>query len=123
MKQYDSDSFNNIVQALLENETIPVDKIFRLGKKREQEGGEEGQQKPRLLLVKLRKKEDVDALMNRRWELNKRGFENVYLTRDFPRRGERELQRKLREELKEKGRETHSLSRESRHRCSNVSLW
>ena len=35
-KQYDSDSFDNIVQALLENETIPVDKIFRLGKKREQ---------------------------------------------------------------------------------------
>lgn len=62
------------------------------------------------MLVSLKKKEDVDMLMKERRNLTKVGFSNVYLTRDLP-PGEREEQRKLREELQRKGKDTHRIFR------------
>ena len=48
-KQYDTDSFRNIVEALLgENENVEINKIYRLGKKRE--STEEEEHKPRRCL-------------------------------------------------------------------------
>ena len=106
-QKYDSDSFQNITHALLgEDVNIKTEKIYRLGKKKE----DDSNSKPRLMLVRLKKKEDVEVLMRKRWDLPKVGFNNIYLTRDLPPE-ERELQRKLREELKEKGKETHRIFR------------
>ena len=70
-KKYDTDSFHNIVCALFgENKRIDADKVYRLGKKREnREGDEDGEPKPRLLLVGLKKKEEVEELMRRRRKL------------------------------------------------------
>lgn len=119
-KKYDADSFQNVVEALIgEGSNMEVEKIYRLGKRREPregddrpgQGQEQGQeQKPRLMLIKLKKKEDVDLLMRKRWELRNVGFENIYLTRDLS-PAEREAQRKLREELIEKGKNTHKIFR------------
>ncbi|XP_043225276.1 putative histone deacetylase complex subunit cti6 [Amphibalanus amphitrite] len=108
-KGYDLKSFSNIKEALLGEGNMEVDKIYRLGKKRESENGEE-EPKPRLMLVRLKKKEHVEALMSKRWDLRKTTFDNVYLTRDLTPE-EREVQKKLREELIAKGRETHRVFR------------
>ena len=108
-KEYDVGSFHNIADALLEGNNMEVSKIFRLGKKPEVKDGE-GEPKPRLLLVGLKKKEDVDALMSKRWNLKDVGFSNIYLTRDQTPE-EREIQRKLREELSEKGRGSYRIFR------------
>ena len=91
-----------------ESEEIKVNKIFRLGKKSTQNG--DGETKPRLMLVSLKNKDDVDALMSRRWELKKVGFSNIYLTRDISPE-EREVQKKLREEWTKKGRENFRIFR------------
>ena len=52
----------------------------------------------------------VDILMQRRTNLNKVGFPNVYLTRDLPPE-EREEQKILMQELKDKGKDTHKIFR------------
>lgn len=110
-KKYDSDSFYNIVQALGgDARGMEMDNIYRLGKKKEVVEGSKEKSKPRLMLVRLKKKEDVEMLISKRWELSKAGFSNIYLTRDLPLE-ERELQRKLREELAEKGKDTHRIFR------------
>ena len=109
-KKYDTNSFRNIVHALFgEDTSMEVEKVYRLGKKIEttEEGGDT---KPRLMLVRLKKKEEVDALLKKRWDLSKVGFSNIYLTQDLTPE-EREVQRKLRDELREKGRETHRIFR------------
>ena len=108
-KNYDLKSFCNIKEAILGERNVEVEKIFRLGKKRESEG-EEDEPKPRLMLVRLKKKENVEALMNKRWDLRKTTFDNVYISRDLSPE-EREVQKKLRDELKAKGRETHRVFR------------
>ena len=121
-KRYDAASFQNMVQALLgEGIVMEVQKIFRLGKRREgaagpNQGPGDARQgtteepKPRLMLAKLKSKEDVSQMMNKRWELRNVGFDNIYLTRDLS-PAEREAQRKLREELAQKGKETHKIFR------------
>ena len=110
-KKYDIDSFENIVCALFgEEKTMEIDKIYRLGKKRDVGAHDESEPKPRLMLVGLKKREDVDMLMSRRWELRNVGFSNIYLTRDMSPEVRKE-QRKLREELKEKGQSTHRIFR------------
>ena len=110
-KKYDSASFRNIVQALFgDDATMEIEKVYRLGRKKDTNEGEGPEHKPRLMLVSLKKKEDVEALMRKRWDLSKVGFNNIYLTRDLTPE-EREAQRKLRDELKEKGRETHRIFR------------
>ena len=108
-KKYDFDSFSNIAEALLEERNMDVDKIYRLGKKNVGEN-EEHEPKPRLMLVRLKKKESVEALMSKRWDLRKVGFENVYLSRDLSPE-EREVQKKLRQELAEKGRDNYRIFR------------
>ena len=109
-KKHDVDSFNNIVHSLLgENTNLQVEKVFRIGKKKEREEGQ-SEPKPRLMLVCLKKKEEVEDLLRKRWNLKEVGFNNVYLTRDLPQE-ERIAQQKLRKELAEKGRETHRIFR------------
>ena len=58
----------------------------------------------------LKLKENVDELFKRRMKLKDVGFVNIYISRDLPRE-ERELQKKLRMELAEKGKETHVIFR------------
>ena len=60
------------------------------------------------MLVKLTKKEEVQKLMKKRWNLKEVGFPNVYMTEDLPRE-EREKQKKLREELTAKGKENYRI--------------
>ena len=108
-RKYDENSFQNIVEALLgERHSVEMDKVYRLGRKKEVGEGEEGEPKPRLMLVGLKKKEDVERLMKERWHLNKVGFSNIYITRDLS-PDEREQQRKLREEWAKKGKDTHRI--------------
>ena len=116
-QRYDEDSFSNIVHALLgEGNDIEVSKTYRLGKRQESKNrpgddiGDRGISKPRLLLVKLKRKEDAEHLLRLRWYLKDVGFPNIYMTRDLPPE-EREVQRKLREELKMKGKDTHRIFR------------
>ena len=109
-KQHDSEVFQKVVEALLgKNAKVEVTQIFRLGKK--QNSGDQGTAsngKPRLMLLKLKEKEQADSLIKRRTNLKDAGFPNVYLTRDLTPE-EREIQRTLREELKQKGKETHRI--------------
>ena len=114
-KKYDSDSFDNIVHALLgEEKEIVTEKVYRLGKNpttaRHSGASHADDSKPRLLMVKLSKKEDVEELLRNRWSLSKVGFPNIYLTRDLMPE-EREAQRKLREELRQKGKEHYRIFR------------
>ena len=116
-QRYDENSFSNIVHALLgENNDIEISKTYRLGKRQEtknrsgDDSGDQGISKPRLLLVKLKRKEDVEHLLRLKWYLKDVGFPNIYMTRDLPPE-EREVQRKLREELKMKGKATHRIFR------------
>ena len=62
------------------------------------------------MLVGLKKKEDVDMLIKERWNLSKVGFSNIYITRDLTPE-QREEQKKLREELASKGKDTHRIFR------------
>lgn len=110
-KKYDEDSFENIVKALLgEHKSMEIDKIYRLGKKKEVQEGQEGEPRPRLMLVGLKRREEVEVLMKERWNLNKVGFSNIYITRDLT-MDEREQQKKLREEWARKGKDTHRIFR------------
>ena len=109
-KKYDTESFYNIATALYGNTTgLEVEQIFRLGKK--PDSTEPGVvPKPRLTLVKLKSKESVDLMIKRRTQLKDVGFPNVYITRDLAPE-ERMRQRELREELKQKGRDSHMIFR------------
>ena len=110
-KRYDENSFQNMVEALLgENVTMEIGKIYRIGKKKEVAEGHEGEPKPRLMLVGLKRKEDVDVLMKERWNLKKVGFSNIYITRDLSPE-QREEQKRLRDELVSKGKDTHRIFR------------
>ena len=111
--EHDKAVFAKVVSALVGNqENVEVDKIFRLGKRPEGGSGSPSDRdsKPRLLLVRLKDKEPVDALIKRRTQLKDKGFPNVYLTRDLA-PDEREVQKKLRAELVEKGKDSHMIFR------------
>lgn len=109
-KKYDSDSFQNIVEALLGGDRrMETTKTYRLGKKKEIREGEE-QQKPRLMLVGLKTREEVDSLISRRFNLPHVGFSNIYITRDLSPE-EREEQKRLREELSKKGKDAYRIFR------------
>ena len=62
--------------------------------------------RPRIMLLKLNSSDHVDLLYRRRFNLKSKGYTNIYITRDLPLQ-EREAQRKLREELQQKGKDTH----------------
>ena len=84
-----------------------VEQIFRLGKKSDSSNiGSEP--KSRLTLVKLKSKESVDLMIKRRTKLKDVGFPNIYITRDLTPE-ERIKQKCLREELRQKGRDTHVI--------------
>ena len=106
---HDTEVFEKVVGALLgKQDEVQVEKIYRLGKRPEGSGRGNPQQKPRLMLVRVKNKEQVDVLIKRRTQLKDKGFPNVYLTRDLSHE-EREVQKKLRAELEAKGKDTHVI--------------
>ena len=107
-RKYDADSFYNIAFALYgDTKGFEVEQIFRLGKKPDSSNiGSEP--KSRLTLVKLKSKESVDLMIKRRTKLKDVGFPNIYITRDLTPE-ERIKQKCLREELRQKGRDTHVI--------------
>ena len=111
-KEYDEEIFKSMTNALVgESTDLEVKKIFRLGKKKETESQEDceiSKPRPRLMMITLNKKEHVNELMRKRWNLKDRGFPNIYLSRDLPPE-EREEQKKLRKELAEKGKDSHRI--------------
>ena len=68
------------------------------------------QSRPRLLLVKFEKKEDADMLFKNRFGLKDKGYPNTYINRDMSLE-ERLRQKKLGEELIQKGKDMHKISR------------
>lgn len=109
--EHDTAVFTKVVTALMgSQEEVAVEKIFRLGKRPEGEKQGDAPPKPRLMLIQVKNREQVDSLIKRRTQLKDRGFPNVYLTRDLSPE-EREAQKKLRAELEEKGRDTHMIFR------------
>ena len=102
-KEHDYKKFTKIAAALGAEE-LQVENIIRLNRKQDS-----GSKKTRLMLVKMKKADDADLLFRRRFNL-KASFENIYITKDMPPE-ERLRQRKLREELKEKGKDTHTIFR------------
>lgn len=110
-KQYDIDSAYNIAEALYPDDTsFEVEEVYRLGKLQDMDRSQNSAGRPRLMLIKFRDKESVNKLIKRRTKLRHVGFSNIYVTRDLS-PNEREIQRKLREELLEKGKTTHHLFR------------
>ena len=105
---HDMSVFTKVVSSLLGDQEVVVEKIFRLGKRTESRSAGGDQPKSRLLMVRVKNQEHVDALIKRRTQLKDKGFPNVYLTRDLTYE-EREVQRKLRAELEAKGRDTHVI--------------
>ena len=107
--EHDKGMFTSVVSELLGNQgNVEVDKVIRLGKRADPASAT--QSKPRLMLVRVKDKDLVDALIKRRTQLRHKGFPNVYLTRDLT-PDEREVQKKLRAELQDKGKETHMIFR------------
>ena len=82
--------------------------MFRLGKKQVAEGASAANPKPRLMMIKLKDRDLVNQLIKRRTQLKEVGYPNVYLTKDLSPE-ERAAQKKLREELLQKGKETHTI--------------
>ena len=110
-KQHDTEMFQGVVKALLGNEEVDATHVFRLGKRhasQEQAASSDG--KPRLLMIKLKEKEHVSQLIRRRTQLKEVGYPNIYLTKDLSLE-ERAAQKRLREELQQKGKETHKIFR------------
>ena len=104
-KESDTFQFQEMARALCGEDThMEVEKVFRLGKKKE------GSVKPRLLLVRLKKSAQLESLYRKRFKLTDVGFKNRYITRDLTPE-ERNRQKELREELKEKGKDTHKIFR------------
>ena len=109
-KEHDVTKVQEMAHALgLEGTQCGVENAFRLGKKTASEENVIAR-KPRLLLVKLQSKDQVEKLLEERFKLKVNGFPNIYITRDLPLE-ERERQRKLRAELQQKGRDTHKIVR------------
>ena len=109
-KDHDITKVKDIAHALYgENVECNVQNAFRLGQKAVLEENEVSR-RPRLMLVKLETKEQVEKLLSERLSLKDRGYPNIYITRDLPLK-EREKQRKLRAELKLKGKDTHKIVR------------
>ena len=113
-KDHDVTKVQEIAKALgVESTKCSVQNAFRLGQKTVYNPDSENRdvtRKPRLLLVKLESKEQVGELFKERFSLKDKGFPNIYITKDLPLE-EREKQRKLRAELKLKGKDTHKIVR------------
>ena len=109
-KEHDLARLSDIAKALIgEAHQCDVEQAFRLGKKAEVSSeGADSTRRPRLLLVKLRSRDEAEKLLKERFSLKEKGFPNTYITRDLPLE-EREKQRKLRAELHQKGKDTHKI--------------
>ena len=105
-KKYDETGFCNMMYELL-GYNVELVEIFRLGKKTT---SDEGHQKPRLMMAKLKYKEDVDLLIKHRTLLKEVGYPNVYLTKDLSPE-ERAIEKTLRDELIKKGKDNHVIFR------------
>ena len=106
-KQEDKKSVSFMMSALFgEHHKIRADRVIRLGKR------DTSSSKPRLLLVTVEDRDQVDQIYTNRFGPKEAGLENIYITRDLP-PAEREKQRKLRKELAEKGKGTHCIFRGS----------
>ena len=109
-KEHDVSKIKEIAQALgIDRNQCNIQNAFRLGKKAVSED-HVVTNKPRLLLVKLETKDQLETPMKERFTLKERGYPNIYVTKDLPLE-ERERQRKLRAELQEKGKDTHKIVR------------
>ena len=63
---------------------IDTVKIYWLGKRAEPASEhDQTEPRPKLMFVKLTKKEDVQMLMQRQWKLSEVGFPIIYLTQDL----------------------------------------
>ena len=106
-KQDDKKSVSFMMSALFgQQHKIKVERVVRLGRH------DASNSKPRLLLVAVGGRDQVDQIYKSRFGLKEAGLENIYITRDLP-PAEREIQRKLRKELAEKGKSTHCIFRGS----------
>ena len=109
-QDHDMKEIGKITDVLCGNENkIKIVQAFRLNRRKDV-NSEEIDRRPRLLMVKVEREEDVENLLKKRFELRDAGYPNVYITRDQSKE-ERERQWKLREELKKKGRDTHRIFR------------
>ena len=107
-KEEDKMNITELSKAVCGEEVdLKILDIVRLGKKGEDRSAS-ASEKPRLILVKFETKDDADKLFRKRFGLKDAGHTNVYVNRDVSKE-EREIQYKLREELKRKGRETHRI--------------
>ena len=104
--EHDLKELSRITHALCgEAVSIKSARAFRLNRQQRTDQNEINR-RPRLLLIKLEREEDAEALLNKRFGLREAGFPNVYITKDLSRQ-EREKQWKLREEWKKKGKDSH----------------
>ena len=107
-REDDEKAFQFMTSALLgEQSNIKVERIVRLG--RRVDGPDI---KPRLLLVTLKDTDQVEKMYHNRFGLKEVGLSNIYITKDLP-PAEREAQRKLRQELADKGRDKYCIFRGS----------
>ena len=109
-KAHDTSMFGEVISAVLgdlDRPCLEIEKVYRLGKKREDESA-----KPRLLLVRLKNKEHVDLMIKNRWLVrqNAPSLGPVFISRDLTKE-EREKEGQLRRELEERGKETHRIFR------------
>ena len=109
-REHDEAVFAEVISGVLGDQNRPeiqIEKAYRLGKKTDDEKA-----KPRLLLIRLKSKENVDLIMKYRKLLrqNAPSLGPVFITRDLTKE-EREKEWQLRKELEEKGKETHRVFR------------
>ena len=108
-REHDLQIIKQITDGICGKENdLKVEKAIRLQGK---EGkGSEGMSRPRLLLARFQKKEHAELVLSNRFGLREAGFKNMYINKDLSKE-QCEIERKLREELKEKGRDTHMIFR------------
>ena len=82
-KQHDANSFKGVTTSLLGDVKVEIVQVFRLGKKQVAEGALPANQKPRLMMIKLKDRDLVNQLIKRRTQLKEVGYPNVYLTKDL----------------------------------------
>ena len=92
-----------------EDASLQISDVIRLRKKTD--GNQAAtSDKPGLVLVKFETKDDANKLFQKRLELRRAGYANVYINRDLNKE-DREKEFKLRAELRAKGKETHRIFR------------
>ena len=110
-KEHDLTIVKEMIDAICGKDSgVKVEKVFRLQANSSAVNPSERQTRPRLLLVRFEKKEHADLVLKRRFGLREAGFPNKYINKDLPRE-QREAVRKLRQELKENGKDAFKIFR------------